>query len=202
MVCENGEEFQTLFDEKRLYKLLSTEEQEDGSFIFRAELVHKEERGMSDEERVQDQNAKLRKYRKKRLEGDLQLEGYILLGWIQEGFSKKVKRGYIKEPGQAAYLPVTGSRWVYVWKTHGEYTPHPDPIWGNKRWTHIVDTNDKPKRMSIEKLLTLLTAPKPLYDGTGTPDYVWMPSVPLWLLDNKKDMRPMYLTKDKQEERK
>ena len=47
MVRENGETFETLFDEKRFYKLLSVQEEGD-IFIFRAELIDKSERGMSD----------------------------------------------------------------------------------------------------------------------------------------------------------
>jgi hypothetical protein len=49
MITESGEQFQTLFDEKRLYRLLSTEEQKDGIFIFKAELLFKEERARNNE---------------------------------------------------------------------------------------------------------------------------------------------------------
>jgi hypothetical protein len=83
MTRENGESFQTLFDEKRLYKLLGVKEQKNGIFIFRAELVHKEEKGMSDDEVKKIRNANMGVYSKERLEGDLKLDGYILLGWFQ-----------------------------------------------------------------------------------------------------------------------
>jgi hypothetical protein len=200
MTRENGESFQTLFDEKQLYKLLSVKEQKNGIFIFRAELINKEERSMSDEEREKSKNTKLRQYSKERLEGDLQVDGYILLGWLQgEYISWNKKRGWLKAPGMAAYLPISGSRWVYIWKTHGEYAPHPTPVWGNRRFTHFLETLDKPQRITTEKMLVLLSAPKPPYDGPCTPPYVWMPTAPLWLLDNKKDMRPLYLTGGKPE---
>jgi len=191
MTRENGESFQTLFDEKRLYKLLRVQEQKNGVFVFHAELINKEERRMSDEEIEKARNAELRQYIKERLEGDLQLDGYILLGWLNGGFADFYKkRGWIKSPGKAAYLPLTSSRWVYVWETYGEYAPHPNPVWNNKRWTHFVDIINKPKRITVEKILSLLAEPKPPYDRATLPQGVWMPSVPLWLLDNKKDMRP------------
>ena len=201
MTRENGESFQTLFDEKRLYKLLNVKEQKNGVFIFRAELVDKEERGMSDDEVERTRNADLRVYSKERLEGDLKLDGYILLGWLQGDYIDyhKKKRHLVRDPGMAAYYLISGSRWVYIWETHGEYAPHPNPVWGNKRWTHFVETANKPKRIATEKILALLTAPKPPYNGPHTPKDVWMPSVPLWLLDSKKDMRPMYLAGGKPE---
>jgi hypothetical protein len=83
MVTENGEEFQILFDEKRPYRLLSVTEQKNGTFIFKAELIFKEERGMSDGEREKASNKRLREYSRERLEGDLQMDGYILIGWRQ-----------------------------------------------------------------------------------------------------------------------
>jgi hypothetical protein len=201
MVREDGESFQTLFDEKRLYKLLSVREQKNGIFIFWADPLEKETKETSDEPEY--------KYCVDRLEGDLQLDGFILLGWHQgrlsgeEGtyhnWNKNKKYGWTSQPGLAAYYPVTGARRVYIWKTHGKYAPHPDPIWGNERWTHFVETDDKPKRMTSEKLLSLLTAPKPPYNGTLEPHGVWMASVPLWLFDSKKDMRPLYLARGKPE---
>jgi hypothetical protein len=200
MVRENGEAFQTLFDEKRLYKLLSVREQKNGIFIFKAELVNKEEKGMSDEEIEKARHARLREYSKKRLEGDLRLDGYILLGWLQgQCIDWNKKQGWTRNPGMAAYLPATGSRWVYIWKTHGEYALHLNTAWQNKRFTNFVETFNKPKRITTEKMLALLAASKPPYDGPNIPRNVWMPSVPLWLLDNKKDMRPLFLAGGKPE---
>ena len=156
--------------------------------------IGKVERGISDDELRKDLKARLRQHIKEGLEGDLQLDGFILLGWMQGEFASwNKKRGWIRAPGMAAYLPKSGSRWVYFWKTHGKYAPHPNPVWGNRRWTHFVETLDKPKRLAIEKILSLLAAPKPPYDRANLQNGVWMPSVPLWLLDNKKDMRPLYL---------
>jgi hypothetical protein len=201
MTRENGESFQTLFDEKRLYKLLSVREQKNGIFIFRAELVNKKERGMSDAEREKAQNARLREYSKERLEGDLQLDGYILLGWLQGNCIDwhKKKRRLVKNPGMAAYYPISGPRRVYIWETYGEYAPHPNPVWGNRQWTHFVETANKPKRIATEKILALLAAPKQPYNGARVQKDVWTPSVPLWLLDSKKDMRPLYLVGGKPE---
>jgi hypothetical protein len=198
MTTESGEQFQTLFDEKRLYRLLSVQEQDNGTFIFQAELIHKEERGMSDKEREKARNEELRRYSKERLEGDLQMGGYILIGWYQGGCiapapNYKKSHGFIKSPGKAAYRPVTGSRWVYIWETYGEDAPHSNPVWGNKRFTHFTNTAKKPQRITTEKMRAFLSAPKPPYDGPHTPHDVWMPAAPLWLLDNKKDMRPLYL---------
>jgi len=163
------------------------------------------ERGMSDEERERASNEFLRKCRKERLEGDLQMDGYILIGWYQDKSyiipapSYKKSHGFYKSPGKAAYLPVTGSRRIYIWETYGADAPHPDPAWGNKRFTHFVNTAKKPQRITVEKMLSLLSAPKPPYEGPCCPPDVWMPSVPLWLLDNKKDMRPLYLAGGKPE---
>jgi len=205
MVTESGEQFQTLFDEKRLYRLLSVKEQKNGTFIFKAELIHKEERGMSNEECERARNERLRNYSKKWLEGDLQMDGYILIGWYQEdGYLAPAKnykktKCFIRSPGKAAYLPVTGSRWIYIWNTFGGYAPHPDPVWDNQRFTHFANTNRKPQRTTVKKMLALLSAPKPPYDGSNEPPDVWMPAAPLWLLDNKKDMRPLYLAGGKPE---
>ena len=198
MVTESGERFQTLFDEKQLYRLLSVQEQKNGTFIFHAELIFKEKRGMSDEERERTRNERLREHSKERLEGDLQVDGYILIGWYQGDClvpapNYKKTRGFIRSPGRAAYLPVTGSRWVYIWETYGAYAPHPNPVWENKRFTHFRKTDKKPQRITTEKMLALLSAPKPPYDGPCDPKDVWMPAAPLWLLDSKKDMRPLYL---------
>jgi hypothetical protein len=160
---------------------------------------------MSDKERERSTNASLREYSKKRLEGDLQMPGYILIGWYRDKDSLipapnyKKSRGFIHSPGKAAYLPVTGSRWVYIWETSGMDAPHPDPFWNNKRFTHFPHTNKKPKRVTTKKMLTLLAAPKTLYEGPCCPRDVWMPAAPLWLLDNKKDMRPLYLAGGKPE---
>jgi len=91
-------------------------------------------------------------------------------------------------------LPVTGSRWIYIWETYGTDAPHPDPMWGNKRFTHFRNTGKKPRRISTEKMLMLLSVPKPPYDDlTLLPVNVWMTAAPLWLIDSKKDMRPLYL---------
>jgi len=204
MVTESGEQFQTLFDEKRLYRLLSTKEQKNGTFIFRAELIHKEERGMSDEECKRARNEELRRYSKERLEGDLQMDGYILIGWfigscLAPAKNYKKTEGFIKDQGKAAYLSITGSRYVYIWDTFGEDAPHPNPVWNNQRYTHFANTRKKPQRITVKKMLELLSAPKPDYDGPHTPSNVWMAAAPLWLLDNKKDMRPLYLAGGKPE---
>ena len=159
------------------------------------------EENVSDEEIEKARNEYLRKSMTKRLEGDLQLDGYILLGWHNGRPKEKYycnwkrtnKYGSISQLGMAAYYPITGSRWVYVWNTHARYAPHPDPIWENKRWTRFVETDDKPRRVSSKKMLALLAEPKPPYDRPVPQNNVWMPSVPLWLLDNKQDMRPLYL---------
>jgi len=199
MVTESGEQFQTLFDEHRLYRLLSTKEQKDGTFIFKAELIRKEERGMSDEERERASNERMRRYSKERLEGDLQMGGYILVGWFQYGRSLvpapnyKKTYGFIRNPGMAAYLPIAGSRWVYIWETYADYAPHPNPVWKNERWTHFANTSKKPHRIAVKKMLELLSAPKPEYNGMHEPPDVWMPAAPLWLLADKKDMRSLYL---------
>jgi len=200
MTREDGVTFQTLFDEKRLYKLLSVQEEGD-IFIFRAELVDKSERGMSDEERKAATCARLREYSKERLEGDLKLDGYILLGWFQGNYIEwdRKEQRLIKAPGRAAFYPISGPRWVYIWDTYGKDAPHPNPVWENQRFTHFVKTHEKPQRMTTVKMLALLAAPKPPYDGANTQKNVWMPAVPLWLLDGKKDMRPLYLAGGKPE---
>ena len=97
MATESGERYQTLFDEKRLYRLLSTEEQKDGTFIFKAELIFKEERGMSDEERERARNERLREYSKKGIESDLQMDGYILIGWYKENGYLAPAKNYKKQ---------------------------------------------------------------------------------------------------------
>ena len=208
MVTESGERFQTLFDEKRLYRLLSVKEQKNGAFIFKAELINKEERGTSDKERERAEKEWLYRYNKERLEGDLQMDGYILIGWFQFQYGRCLipapnykTHGFIRDPGMAAYLPVTGSRWVYIWETYGTYAPHSNPVWNNKRWTYFADTAKKPQRIAVKKMLKLLSAPKPEYDGSITPHNVWMSAAPLWLLDNTKDMRPLYLAGDVPAER-
>ena len=180
---------ETVFDGKLLYKVTRREECKNGEVVFQArplELPNNEE---------------MRRFSEKRLEGDLQIEGYILIGWYQGcpkgghyvNWNKNKKHGYTSEPGRAAYYPITGPRWVYIWQTHGRYAPHPDPIWENKRWAHFVEIDDKPQRISSKKMLALLTTPKPPYDGVLAQNNVWMPSVPLWLLNNKQDMRSVYL---------
>ena len=204
MVTESGEQFQTLFDEKRLYRLLNVKEQINGTFIFTAELIHKEEKGMSDEECKRARNEKLRRYSKERLEGDLQMDGYILIGWfigdcLVPAKNYKKTKGFINDPGKAAYLPITGSRYVYIWDTFAEDAPHPNPVWRNQRYTHFRNTRKKPLRITFKEMQALLSAPKPDYDGPHTPLNVWMAAAPLWLLDNKKDMRPLYLAGGKPE---
>jgi hypothetical protein len=96
-------------------------------------------------------------------------------------------------------LPVTGSRRVYIWETYGTDAPHPNPVWGNKRFTHFANTSKKPQRITAEKMLALLSAPKPPHDGPCVPHDVWVPAAPLWLIDGKKDMRPLYLAGGKPE---
>jgi hypothetical protein len=204
MVTESGEQFQTLFDEKRLYRLLDVQEQND-IFIFRAELIRKEEKKMSDEECEKARNERLRESGKERIEGDLQIDGYILIGWFQNGEiiapapNYKKTHGFIRNPGMAAYLPIAGSRWVYIWETYAKYAPHPNPVWKNERWTHFCNTSKKPQRISTEKMLALLSMSKPPYEGPCNQKDVWMTAVPLWLLDNKKDMRTLYLAGGKPE---
>ena len=194
MTHENGKGYQTLFDGKQLYKLLSVREQKNGVFIFRAELTNKEERGMSDEKRKEARDTSNRQYIKEWYEGHLQIDGYILLGWLHRGvYGLDKNRQLVRDPGMAAYLPITGPKWVYIWDTHGEYVPHSDLRWGNNGYTHIANIHDKPQRMAIKRMLALLSAPKPPYGENIILKNVWMPSVPLWLLDNKKDMRPLYL---------
>ena len=182
-----------LIDGAKVVEVVSRKKQKNGIENIKTRLV-------CDTEKIT--NEKLRKYSVNRLEGDLQLDGYILLGWFlghsknggcHTNWNKSEKYGYISEPGMAAYYPVTGARWVYIWETHARYAPHPDPIWQNERWTHFVEIDDKPQRLSIKNMLSLLSAPKAPYEGSLTQKYEWMPSVPLWLLDNKKDMRPLYL---------
>jgi hypothetical protein len=204
MTTESGEEYQTLFDEKRLYRLLSVKEQKNGMFIFKAELIFKDERGMSDEECEKARNKRLRKYIRERLESDLQMGGYILIGWYQGDFiapapNYKKTHGFTLSPGRAAYLPITGSRRVYIWETYGKDAPHPNPVWNNKRFTQFVNISKKPQRITAEKMLALLSAPRSPYEGPCTPNGVWMPAVPLWLIDSKKDMRPLYLAGGKPE---
>jgi hypothetical protein len=63
----------------------------------------------------------------------------------------------------------------------------------------LASPNKKPKRITTEKMLSLLSAPKPLYEGPHYPPDVWMPAAPLWLLDSKKDMRPLFLAGGKPE---
>jgi hypothetical protein len=182
MVTESGEQFQTLFDEKRLYRPLNFHEQKNGIFIFRAQLIRKEERGTSDEEHERARNERLRKKRKERLGGDLQLNSYILLGWHQgrtkmgscTSWNKSEKYGWTNDPGLAAYYPIEGSRWVYIWKTHARYAAHPDPIWENERWTHFVEIDKTPQRITTEKMLALLSMPKPLYEGPCNQKDVWI----------------------------
>jgi hypothetical protein len=193
MVTESGERFQTLFDEKQLYKSLSVQEQENGVFIFNAELIQKKEQ-------EKDTDEDLRRYHKNRLEGDLQLDGYILLGWYQGrlgqyhyNWENDEKYGFISERGRAAYLPKSGARWVYLYSTHARYAPHPDPIWGNKRWTHFAETDGKPMRIPLKKMLNLFSQTKPDSYKERYPQNAWILSVPLWLFDKEKDTRPLYL---------
>jgi hypothetical protein len=75
-----GEAFQTLFDEKRLYKLLNVKEQKNGIFIFKAELINKKEKSMTDEELLKARHARLREYSKNRLKGDLRLVHRVRAG--------------------------------------------------------------------------------------------------------------------------
>jgi len=137
-------------------------------------------------------------YDKERLESDLQLNGYILLGWYQGQLGKiytnyefEIKYGWISGLGKVAYFPVTGERRICIWDTYARYAPHPNPIWNNKRWTHFVKFHEKSKRKSIKEMLRLFSEAKPEPDGLQL--YTWIPSVPLWLLGSKKDMRSVYL---------
>jgi hypothetical protein len=136
-----------------------------------------------------------RQYLKKRKEGDLQLDGYILLGWKNGSKARKhpmteeesKKYGFISELGIAAYLPITGTQRVYIWDTHARDAPHPDPMWKNKRWTHFVETGKKPLRKSLAKMRRHFYAD------------AWSLCVPYWLLDTENDMRPLYLAGGKPE---
>jgi len=136
-----------------------------------------------------------RQYLKKRREGDLQLDGYILLGWKSESKARKhpmaeeeyKKYGFISELGIAAYLPITGVQWVYIWDTHARYASHPDPVWENKRWTRFVETDKKPLRKSLAKMRCHFYAD------------TWSLCVPYWLLNTENDMRPLYLAGGKPE---
>jgi len=151
----------------------------------------------------------LRQYHKKRLEGDLLLDGYILLGWYQGtngvcgnyNWEKNNKYGLISERGKAAYLPKSGARWVYIWGTYARYASHPDPKWENKRWTRFAQTDEKPARKSLEEMLFLFSQTKPDSFKGIFPQNAWILSVPLWLLDKKQDMRSLYLTNEKPEEK-
>jgi len=168
-----------------------------------------------DNEKDQDEFG--RQDQKKRVEGDLQLEGYILLGWYQGREDEvcnsnwlKSKYGLISELGMAAYLPKSGARWVYIFNTHARYAPHPDPMWENKRWTYFAETDKNksgccnhqpvtPRRRSIKEMRHLFSQTKPDSYKERYPEKAWILSVPLWLLDEKKDMRPLYLTGGKPE---
>ena len=206
MVTESGEQFQTLFDEKRLYKLLSVQEQKDGTFIFRAKPIFEEKKGITEEEQEKARKEELRQITKERLEEDLQLDGYILLGWYRGHPAGKChliwendkKYGQISERGKAAYLPIAGARWVYIWNTHARYAPHPNPVWCNKKYTDFAETDKKPMRKSPKEMLKLFSLPKQEPYGAMLMN-AWIPSVPLWLLDNEKDMRPLYLAGGKPE---
>jgi len=191
----------TIFDGKTLFETISRKEQKGGITVFRAKHHFEEERGLSDAEIEKARNEKLRQYSKNRLEGDLQLEGYILLGWYlghpkeecYVNWSKSKKYGFTSEPGMAAFYPITGARWVYIWKTHGRYAPHPDPVWEDERWTHFVENDVKPKRIATKKMMELFALPKKEPFGCSPHKNSWMPSVPLWLLSEDSDMRPLYL---------
>jgi len=153
-----------------------------------------------------EREERLRQYHKDHVEGDLQLEGYILLGWYQgrkgevcnSNWSKS-KYGLISERGMAAYLPKSGERWVYIFNTHARCAPHPDPKWANKRWTFFAETDEKPKRKPLKEMLHLFSQTKPDSYKERYPQNAWILSVPLWLLDEKQDMRPLYLAGGKPE---
>jgi len=143
---------------------------------------------------------KLKQCHKERLEKDLQFDGYILLGWYQGhpkgkcpwNWENDKKDGWVSDRGMAAYIPIKGARWVYFWNTHARYAPHSDPMWENKRWTHFAQTDEKPKRKSLKKMLYLFSQTNQSYKELY-PKNKWILSVPLWLLDEKQDMRPLYL---------
>jgi len=86
-----------LFDGKHGYRILSVKEQRNGTFIFRTELdIRKEERGMSDAERETALSNRLRKNSRERLEGDLQIDGHILIGWYRDSDFMVPARGCVK----------------------------------------------------------------------------------------------------------
>jgi len=170
----------------------------------------------------------LRQYHIKHVEGDLQLEGYILLGWYQGRKGEicnsnwtKSKYGLISERGIAAYLPKSGSRKVYIFSTHARYAPHPDPKWDNKRWTYFAEIDNYqcnsyeengcgnkgnhqpeiPQQKSMKKMLELFQQTKPDSYKERYPQNAWILSVPFWLFDDKQDMRPLYLSGGKPEEK-
>jgi hypothetical protein len=169
---------------------------------------------MNKEKTEKDSEEFIRQYHKKHIEGDLQLDGYILIGWYQGRKGEtcnsnwtKSKYGLISERGMAAYLPKSGTRQVYIFNTHARYAPHPDPKWGNKRWTYFAETDNEPcnnesgcgnngnhKRISIKKMLFLFSQTKPDSYKESYPEKAWILSVPFWLLDEKNDMRHLYLT--------
>jgi len=172
------------------------------------------------EESEKNREEFLRNYHKDHVEGDLQLEGYILLGWRQGREKKEVcntnwsksEYGFVSELGMAAYLPKSGSRWVYIFNTHARYAAHPDPKWENKRWTYFAETDDKlckigsgcgykknHKRVSVKEISVLFSQTKPASYKERYPEYAWILSAPLWLLDEKKDMRPLFLAGGKPE---
>jgi hypothetical protein len=162
---------------------------------------------MSDRELERSRKEKARKYSKKRIEGDLQMDGYILLGWCQ-GHSGMVcrcnwvedkKYGFISERGMVAYLPKSGAKWVYLYGTHARYAPHPDSVWNNKRWTHFAEIDKKPMRIPVKKMLNLFSQTRPDSYKEINPRNAWILSVPIWLLDKEKDMRTLYLAGSKPE---
>jgi hypothetical protein len=165
------------------------------------------ETGITVKRDEKDRDERLCQYHKDHVEGDLQLEGYILLGWYQgrkgevcnSNWEKEKKYGLISERGLVAYLPKSGARWVYIYKTHARYAPHPDPMWDNKRWTYFAQTDEKPKRKPLKEMLHLFSQTKPDSYKERYPQNAWILSVPLWLLDEKQDMRPLYLAGGKPE---
>jgi hypothetical protein len=135
-----------------------------------------------------------------RMTEDLQLEGFILLGWNYGHFKadKPTKQGWYRQIGKCAYLSKSGHLWAYIFEFHHAYLPHPDPRWENHRNTCVAEKEEK-LRVSLGKLLQWFSIPKPEPYGCMPYKNVWIPTVPLWLLTRDKDMRPLYLAGGKPE---
>jgi hypothetical protein len=187
----------TIYDSeaRQAMEVLSRKKLEDGSFLIRAKYRKTVEKAKKEAD-DKALNAKLRNYMENRLVGDIQLDGYILVGWWADDdiiAERSTKQGHRRGIGKAAYLPKTGDRWIYVYDYYGTDAPHPDPRWENKRFTQFVEKEKRPTRYSRKKVLEWLSEPKPEPFGLRLHTETWMPTVPLWLLSDGPDMRPLYL---------